>query len=212
MDYKTISKLMFSGLVTGALIACSAELPEKQTVSGSGDQDYLEISFGEGPNQGVYRYFPGESPTAGVSLSYSKPNDVSFFAAADIKSSQGELQISSVRRFTQGPLELGDNSATTWLAHKPDTKSNKPMDCGRVEMRDLNNTQPYQVVYGTYLDCGATQITRLDDWQTDADGQYRRVEGRYEDRVRLQIAMDDAPFKTIDTTMVVAFSVLQRKK
>ena len=212
MDYKAISKLVFSGVVAGVVFGCSPEPPEQHITSDSVDHDYLEISFDDGPNQGVHRYVAGESTNAGVSLSYSQPNDVSFFAAADIQSVQGDLLISSVRRFTKGPLAQGANAATTWLTSKAGVAAKKPMDCGRVEIRDLKNTQSFQVVYGTYLDCGATEITRLDDWQTDTNGRYRRVEGRYEDRVRLQVAMDDAPFETIDTTMVVRFSLRQREQ
>lgn len=211
MNYKAISKLAFSGLMLGFLCACSPELPEQKSGNGTADQDYLEISFGDGPNQGVHRYIPGDSAAAGVSLSYSKPNDLSFFAAADIRSQQGDLQISSVRRFTKGPLVEGANNATSWLVKKSGAASKKPLDCGRLEMRDTSNTQPYQAVYGTYLDCGPTEITRLDDWQSNATGQFRRVEGWYQDRVRLQVSMDDAPFETIDTTIVVKFSILQRQ-
>lgn len=211
MNYKTISKLAFLGLMAGFLSACSPEPPDQKSGNGTADQDYLEISFGGGPNQGVHRYIPGDSTAAGVSLSYSKPNDLSFFAAADIRSQQGDLQISSVRRFTKGPLVEGANNATSWLVKKSGAVSKKPLDCGRLEMRDTRNTQPYQAVYGTYLDCGPTEITRLDDWQSDATGQFRRVEGWYQDRVRLQVSMDDAPFETIDTNIVVKFSILQRQ-
>ncbi len=197
--------------MAGFLSACSPEPPDQKSGNGTADQDYLEISFEDGPNQGVHRYIPGDSAAAGVSLSYSKPNDLSFFAAADIRSQQGDLQISSVRRFTKGPLVEGANNATSWLVKKSGAASKKPLDCGRLEMRDTSNTQPYQAVYGTYLDCGPTEITRLDDWQSDATGQFRRVEGWYQDRVRLQVSMDDAPFETIDTTIVVKFSILQRQ-
>lgn len=212
-NLKTIRFLTACVSVTGLtliLVACSDERTEEQASSPI-TEDFLRITFSAGPNAGEHHYVAGQLPNAGVSVSYSRPNDVSFFAASGLVSEDKQFNIGSLRRFTEGKLRVGENPATSWLPKKNPSRSLAPLDCGRLEIRDTDNSKPYTVVYGTFVECGATTIQAVGEWQVDKqkNRQSRRVTGSFSDRVKLQMAMDDARFQNIESQVLVEFSMTQ---
>lgn len=170
--------------------------------------NYLYITFSEGPNQGRHKYVVGSHKGAGVSLKYNKSNNVTFFEAKGLVSEDGWLVIDSIRRFTKGALLVGQNRASDWLAKSP----GNAMNCGRIEQRDHDNTQPFNTAFGIYKECGATVISSLSDWVDLGDGQKkaRMVIGEFSDQVYMQMAMDDAPFQNFEAQIKVEFSITEQ--
>ncbi|WP_147250905.1 hypothetical protein [Arenicella xantha] len=200
------------GLMLLALSACS-DAPVLDVESDPVLTERVTISFSDGPNKGEYVYLASDLPNAGVSLSYSQPNSVSFFAASDLVSNIDNHTIGSLRRFTKGELVVGDNLASSWLTKPTALKQNSVLDCGRLEIRDTENLRDYRVVYGTFINCGPTTISELTEWQVDevSNTRFRQVVGQFSDRVRLQVAMDSARFQNIESAILVEFSLIQRE-
>ncbi len=206
-----MSSMLKKGIVPLLLLAsaCSNESGtdlRKAPVSGD---TYLYISFSEGPNQGRNKYTVNDDPVGSMAMTFTAANNVSFFEARNLISEDGTRLISSLRRFTAGEMQEGENRASSWLPN-----NSKPMDCGRLEQRDDKNDHDYQTLYGTFLECQPTIVTMVSNWRELDDGvnKERLVRGSFKDTVAIQMAMDNEPFQNFKASMEVEFGVIERAK
>jgi len=195
------------------LAACSDE-PQPASIEPLSLNDaYLYVTFSDGPNQGRHKYLVDGDNAGAISLIHSEGNNVSFFEARNLVSEDGSRMISSLRRFTAGEIEKGENLATNWMP-----TSSTSMDCGRLEQRDENDDYAYRIVFGTFLDCDSTLVTKVSEWRelrlnSDSGSGAKRerlVEGKFKDRVAMQMAMDNEPVKSMKVTMEVEFGVVEQ--
>lgn len=203
--------VLFEVLVLGfALSACSDSadnVDDSLEAINSNFEPSIFITFEVGPNKGRHQYIVGDSPESKVELKYSKPNDATFLELSGLVSLDGRLKIDELRRFTKGQLIEGNNLASTWRAESSD----QTKQCGVLNLRDPENTQIYQNGFGMFTQCGDTAIDSLSLWSNvdDSVTKNRITKGRFSDRVKFEMSMDNAPFRRFESDVAVEFVLLE---
>lgn len=164
----------------------------------------LTISFSSGINKGTHDYISSNRSGAGIKLSFAKnngPNGVMFFEARDIKTKDGELLISSLKRFTNGDFKIGQNSASTWQGDA----ISKGDECGEVNLAKQQGSQTRTKFYGKSEDCKPTKILSMTAWRdVGSIHKERQVIGQFDDTVNFQQGTN-----TKKSDMVVKFVITQ---
>lgn len=169
-------------------------------------EDKLTITFSSGINKGKHEYVASSRSSAGVTLSFAKnngPEGVTFFEARDIQSSDGSLQISALKRYTNGELQVGDNSASTWQG----SAIAEGDECDEVNLAQEEDPQVRIKTYGKSTECNQTEITSMTAWRNVGSiHKERQVTGRFTDKVNFKKGQE----KTV-ANMEVEFVITQKE-
>lgn len=174
----------------------------------SSDTPKLFISFEDGPNAGRHQYVLDGKQGSRIELRYNPRSKVTVLDFRGLISVDGTLRVDELQRFNSGDLIKGVNQASTWRGEPAD--ENK--QCGVLNLRDHENTQIYKNGFAKYVECGATTIHHVGDWQSAQDSvtKKRMIRGSFGDRVKFQMTMDDQPFKRFETELTVEFVALEQ--
>ncbi len=204
---QNLGAALFVALV---LSACSDDAKQSSQESALVDINYAPtvfISFESGPNAGRHQYRIDESSGGKIELKYNRASDVTLLELRGLVSIDGKLRLDELRRFTKGSLLVGSNMASSWRGEP----IRGDLECGLVNFRDPNHTQTYENGFGKYQSCGATSVDFVSDWKNATESliKMRITKGRFEDRVKFNIAMDSEPFQRFEAGMTVEFDVLE---
>ncbi len=188
----------------------SAKGPEKAQPNAAKevtwDEDKLIITFSSGLNKGRYEYVASSRSSSGVALSFAKnngPEGVTFFEARDIQSSDGSLQISTLKRTTSGELQVGDNRASTWQGNA----ITQGDECDEVNLAQQKGPQVRLKTYGKSAECNPTKIISVTAWRNVGSiHKERQVTGRFSDKVNFTKGQE----KTV-ANMEVEFVITQKE-
>ncbi|MFT6033279.1 MAG: hypothetical protein ACI854_001813 [Arenicella sp.] len=174
----------------------------------SNDTLRLFISFEDGPNAGRHQYVLDGKHGSRIELRYNPRSKVTLLDFRGLISVDGNLRVDELQRFNSGDLIRGVNKASTWRGEP----AGENKQCGVLNLRDHENTQIYKNGFAKYVECGATTIHNVGDWQSTQDSvtKKRMIKGSFRDRVKFQMTMDDQPFRRFETEITVEFVALEQ--